>query len=566
VVNTHCLGCHNEANKTTAPFGDSKITSEYAWEGTCSNATYTTRATCIAASGTWTPGTSVDLRYSQTGTATWGKYTTYTNAAPKNIVKAYSAHGNAGNNARGWNTTNGVDGAITDTSSNVNVLCFDCHNAHGSTVTGTTTSYTSATTNGGILKDVTSGLGGYTITYKPSAGGAAFAWNNTTGYSGGNTFNPGAGLCFDCHENASANVIGPWGYNATFGATQAIISYWEKSVQWAGNVGVNPSGPQLRYAYKNAKATAGTHFGASSPLAEPNAPTQATTIKGLCTACHDPHGISTAVGTCSNTAYVTRATCLAAAGTWTSTPAYGLPLLKGTWLTSPWKEDAAPANTNENRGGGDSGSPKAYAGASTPGYHIDQNTFETITTSTSSTQEWVWPGTKKIAEADVQFGGLCLQCHAKANINPNTNNTWESYDRIHNTVKGWADPSHSGSNIGNAIHAYACSKCHTPHDGCLPRLMIQNCLDWEHRGRVASGGTQPAAAQSLSGSKGSGTGRFPAGGGGTGSSKAFVVPSGGVGPWFAGNTAKTLNQCHNVTNAGGTTYPGSLQWNSKTPW
>ena len=538
-INTHCLGCHNDANLNTQSFGDGKKTSQYAWDGN-----------------------SIAARYSQTGTTTWGKYTTTTNAAQKNLTKAFSAHGNAANNARGWSATIGVDGAITNTSGGVNVLCFDCHNSHGSSVSGMTTSYTSATTNGAILKDTTAGLGAYAMTYQPQA---------SDGSGSRVAANPGASLCFDCHMTANAGTT-PWGYTGTYGATQAIIGYSEKP-GWKGGSS-NPAGAQQRYAYKNNVVSAGGHFGASSALGT----TPMGTINGLCTPCHDPHGVSpTNVGTCSNTSYFTKVSCQGAGGTWTAnatTEAYGVPLLKGTWMTSPYKEDAAPSATNERRGGSASG-PNAYAGASTPGYHIDQNTFENIATSTGTTGNWNWPGTVKMSENDTQFGGLCLSCHNKANLNPNTTTTWKSYDRIHNTVKGWANGAASGANNNNAIHAYSCSKCHTPHNSCLPRLMVTNCIDYNHRGQVASGGT-PGQQAPQQGSRGAGQGRFPAGGGGNVSSNAtdrYTVPNGGIGAWFAGNGGLTtgrstpaLNECHNVSNAGGTTHPTSQLWNTKTPW
>jgi hypothetical protein len=243
-------------------------------------------------------------------------------------------------------------------------------------------------------------------------------------------------------------------------------------------------------------------------------------------------------------------------------------------MTSPYKEDAAPSATNEKRGGSaNNGEPVAYALSSTPGYKIDQNTFENIATSTATTGDWQWPGTQKLSQTAAQFGGLCLSCHTQAAINPTTSGgTWSSMDRIHNTVKGWGG---TGANASNAIHAFSCSKCHTPHSSCLPRLMISNCLDYSHRGRVASGGTAGQLALTI-GSRGQGRGQFPGGGGGNVASNAvdrYLVPNGGIGQWFGGNgglttgsSAPALNQCHNVAGAGGTTWPSSQRWNAVTPW
>ena len=164
-LNQHCLGCHDNDSAAAQPFGDGKTPKQYAWDGT-----------------------TVAARYSQTGTTTWGKYTGTTNASKKNIAKAFSSHGNAAANGRGWSTTTGVDGTISNTSGSINVLCFDCHNSHGSNANGTTTNYTSATTNGGILKDTTDGIGGYSMSYKPASGGT------TTTH---NAYASGAALCFD---------------------------------------------------------------------------------------------------------------------------------------------------------------------------------------------------------------------------------------------------------------------------------------------------------------------------------------------------------------------------------
>jgi hypothetical protein len=186
-LNPHCLGCHNDDynNYTTGGgiFGDGKAPNQYAWDGT-----------------------SVSARYSQTGTTPWGKYSG-ANITPKNLrTKAFSAHGNAENNEGGWdlaetwpNTRNG----------SLNVACFDCHNSHGSTVEGPTTSYAvTATAYGGILKDTAAGKGGYLIDYQPVVGGTI---------ENKNLRNAGASLCLDCHLTADGSADSkPWGYQSTF--------------------------------------------------------------------------------------------------------------------------------------------------------------------------------------------------------------------------------------------------------------------------------------------------------------------------------------------------------------
>ncbi|MCP6717847.1 hypothetical protein NL524_31680, partial [Klebsiella pneumoniae] len=73
------------------------------------------------------------------------------------------------------------------------------------------------------LKATSNGIGGYTADYTPYAGGDAVEPNK-------NAYNPGAALCFDCHNTASAGATAPWGYGptasgGTFGSTQAIYGY-----------------------------------------------------------------------------------------------------------------------------------------------------------------------------------------------------------------------------------------------------------------------------------------------------------------------------------------------------
>lgn len=471
-INRHCLGCHSAKNDAATPFGDGKTPKQYAWDST-----------------------SIDARYSQTGTTPWGKYSG-ANVSPKNTqTKAYSAHGNTAANARGWNTSE----TWPNTSDAVNVLCYDCHNSHGSSAgsaTAKTTSYITATTNGGLLKDTTSGQGGYTMSYKPAAGGSA---------ADHNTYNPGAGLCFDCHMTETSGTK-PWGYKDTFKASQIIMGYNDTAY-----FGTGTNGPQQRYPYKaSAGQNKGGHFGASASLATP----VNGTIGGLCTPCHDPHGVSMTLGTNQQ---------------------YGVPLLKGSWMTSPYKEDAAPSgfisvggSGGEGRGGTDR--------ASAPGYKIDQNTFGS---------SWTTGTAGKITQTDAQFAGLCMNCHAKTAINPTTtgsSSNWKTVDRIHNTVKGWGG---AGANASNAVHAFTCSKCHAPHNSALPRLMATNCLDYSHRGQVASGGAPNKA--SGRGEDGSGGGGFPAGGTGNGGSLGFGSRS-----------------CHDNTNSSG--WPENQRWNTKTLW
>lgn len=464
-VTTHCLGCHCDQNNGTQPFGDGKTPRQYAWDAT-----------------------SIAARYSQTGVTTWGKYSTVTNAAKKRIAKAYSAHGKAAANLRGWDTVNGVDGTISNTSGAVNVECFDCHNSHGSSVVGTTTRYVSATINGGILKDTTSGVGGYSVSYRPYTGGTILAKNRR---------NPGASLCLDCHLNAGATRT-PWGYTTTYGASQPILGYWDSPY-----MGYSGAGVKKRYTYKSVSLFKGGHFGASSALSGP----VMGSIDGLCTPCHDPHGVSP-----------------------TLERQYAVPLLKGTWITSPYKEDVTPAANS-------SMTNRVSIGPGVP-YFIDQNTFGAN----------IGAAVAGVSHTVDQSSGLCLTCHPQTSLTVTTTpaapNAWKSKNRIHESVKGWKTSS------GTVRHAYTCSKCHSVHSASvLPRLMVTNCLDSNHKGRLQKT-PSPVISGSGSGDWGfGGSGRIP----GTYSSTGDSAP---------GNFIVTCHESPTANGGAGT----NQGWNGVTPW
>jgi hypothetical protein len=185
-------------------------------------------------------------------------------------------------------------------------------------------------------------------------------------------------------------------------------------------------------------------------------------INGLCTPCHDPHGVSPTLG---------------------SYMGYAVPLLKGTWLTSPYREDAPPT-TMPTRGSysgksgnmsmsWDKGDLKGGAGdvQAPVSYNTDRNTFG--------------PG-KYIAEEDGQFGGLCLKCHRKEKL------TTDRSGAVHRAVKGWG---------ANKEHALPCSKCHQSHNSGLPRLMQTNCLESGPAGLRDSGTVSWSSGRNEGGNK-----------------------------------------------------------------
>lgn len=504
-VTPHCIGCHSDQNNETRPFnvvdpehGDCKTPRQYAWDRS-----------------------SIESRYSDPGTATLGKYNT-PNAAKKLVTKAFSAHGNAVANQGGQDPVTGVDGTTPNSRGGLyNVQCFDCHASHGSMVGGITSSYTTfnGTKNGGNLKETQAGKGGYPMSYMATANP-----NPTTV----NPYQAGAGQCFDCHETAVSNTQlspvskSPWGYTETFGATAPIKEYRDNP-RFSGSY----SGASQFSSYRAGKRTLGGHFKAShknpeSPNYDTSGASEVTvmgTIDGLCTPCHDPHGVSPALG---------------------NKKPYALPILKGTWLSSPYKEDGPPLATPTSFGDYDDGwssGGRPYPQKPNPQpagvWRTDRNTFNLADLSVAGNYPVAY---SRVSEEAETFAGLCLSCHAKDTLTTEASEVstasipWATSSRIHRSVKGW------GWNDGETPreHSYTCSKCHKPHASGLPRLMQTNCLNSTHRGKVVSGGT-PGRGDA---------GEFPLG---------FYYPN--------------SNNCHAAPTANGAAgWPNNQRWNLVTPW
>lgn len=285
-ITVHCLSCHGDEAMKSTPFGgDPNTPAKYAWDKE-----------------------SIASRYARKDTTSWGKYSTANSNRKKQVSKALSAHGNAAANEGGWKELIGYDGEMPLSrggKSAKNVECFDCHNSHGSSISGVTSSYTTfdSSSNGGILKQTVPGQSGYKTAYQPSV--------NSYGRSK-NPFNPGAGLCFDCHETSSAGTT-PWGYSSTFGAAKPVMGY-KDTAGFADGI----KGSSGKFGSKQGRGEiASSHLKSGTPLQHP----PAGQINGLCTPCHDPHGVSRSLG---------------------ENIGYAVPLLKGSWLTSPYREDGPP--------------------------------------------------------------------------------------------------------------------------------------------------------------------------------------------------------------------------------
>jgi len=418
-ANSFCLGCHDTTNASSVPF----TTTEGAQDLSPSNY-----------DGSYG---SIEARYGDTGTTTSHSYNPGTYNVVPNLTKAYSPHGNPANNQM-KNVVSGAWSNDSQTNSTDAIGCLDCHNAHGSDALAD-----DGTNFNGIT--YSSNIGGYkggllrtTSTYDP---------DETTAYSAATD------LCFDCHLGDDANA--PKDYT-NFGAARAVHEYYDAG-RWGTSDTWSPT-----FSYKNGDNSGnmrGGHFGASSALTN-----SASGINGSCMACHDPHGTPTG-------GYI---------GTGT-TRARMAPALKGTWMSSPYKEDrvadtgsATDSNTyggvlNGNANGSQARITPAFAynnpanlgagfgtgnnsfgtyaagGSGYDGYFIDDNTFGSTYASSSNCNPWRDDGAisaTHISEGVNDFGGLCLECHTATNLqNINYSNGTDANIYVHNTVKGWFNTS-----------------------------------------------------------------------------------------------------------------------------
>jgi hypothetical protein len=337
---------------------------------------------------------------------------------------------------------------VSATPNTINVVCLSCHDGTGS-----------AFSTGGAPVDVSTRWGNTTTVdfNKYADGGASFpntvpvitksysphalpgnnqAKDESTPDQGGTT----AIGCVECHS-AHGSTLGS-GVNATMGTGDKMLNSnggtytKEEDLCWGchsaamdyygeGN-GTNWEGfwDNSIASYKAGNFVS-SHFYPSknntwSGGSPPGSPTRSNVY---CSSCHINHGISS-----SDTNH-----------------AYRVPILRDTWLTSPYKEDRAPGSvvdTSYNSSSNNFGPlPRVsadkdqsnvapgggYSGSSTSGwdgYFIDQNTFGTGT---------------YIDETENQFAGLCLNCHPQASImvlDPSGPNEW----RGHNVVK-WDTPT-----------------------------------------------------------------------------------------------------------------------------
>ncbi len=441
-----CLMCHG--GTPVQAFGDGLYTTAYAWDGK-----------------------QVGDKYSQTGTDRYSPYdsNTYNVTPAYYVTKANSPHFMPGANKRGIATT----GAWSDSggSDTTPVHCLHCHNAHASDVgsnlrwedngagAATVPSYSGAL-HGILISSV--GMGATTTswrTYHPTADAAA------------NGPSAEADVCFDCHLGTGTDRPRTYG---SYGVTAPITDYFSGA---AGRWRTTDAWDTQSFTYKTPNA-AGRNIKSTHWLGTSAATIMLldTNTKGMCTPCHDPHGVTT----------LTNSTYLSVGD---ATAGYGnrkFPLLRGNWLTSPYKEDRAgdisttnstlifdpdgtatlathpgavprahpelwfnnPPNIGGGYGTGISGAGTYGVGSAGghDGYFIDDNTWGVGGTlkfwwtssgsSNVSTKHPLYPanGPLRPAGTYTDHAGLCSVCHTSAALK--TGAAIQTLNSLHNTVKG----------------------------------------------------------------------------------------------------------------------------------
>jgi predicted CXXCH cytochrome family protein len=313
---------------------------------------------------------------------------------------------------------------------------------------------------------------GSSIASPTKAKGAAFSAQPT--FTGGKMINSAEpALCWNCHDATTpAKVRDYWGDTTTAGT------------HWTGTL-------NSQFGYKR-RAISSTH--------EVNG----AGTGNQCSICHNPHGAS-------------------------ATGQYYSPMLRGSWMTSPYFEDRIGKLTTTTHSAAYSGltqsrlgprvestvafnKPKALgngydngAGTGQDGYFIDENTFGVTGTATST-----WTASPVTAKhltgaTDANFGGLCATCHSDATQSTGQAGTvaamktfltsgitagglgqtgWGT--QIHNTVKGWAQAGTTGDTVNPtnnpAMHGYPKSgtmTCYAYSTSCSSAWATWKGYNWQ---------------------------------------------------------------------------------------
>jgi hypothetical protein len=399
---TDCEKCHDEpssdgdvvlkvwdanatagsANFTTVTYTAATAATANAFCLSCHDAD----TTKIIFTGNETEPPDIETRWNDTSTAGYNKYppgannTTKPNTVPV-VNKAYSPHAMPITNVSkpaGQMTALPATWGSRTISDAAPVACLDCHPAHGSNLAS------------GV--NATMGTGGKMLF---DDNGALTTEEN---------------LCWTCHTKGMDY----------YGDDTTNNQSWRGN--WLGYVPYKRGGFRSSHFFPSKTNTwtlAGTAPSDSTGTAQTGVPT-GTRTSVYCSTCHNPHGVSS---------------------TGDSNPAYRLPILRGTWLTAPYKEDRAPGATQDTTGvftseisnnfsgplprtvpsreQSDAHPGRGYAPQASAtgheGFFIDQNTFAVGT---------------YITESDTLFAGLCMTCHSQSTL---TGLTWKG----HRSVKGW---------------------------------------------------------------------------------------------------------------------------------
>jgi hypothetical protein len=123
-----------------------------------------------------------------------------------------------------------------------------------------------------------------------------------------------------------------------------------------------------------------------------------------------------------------------------SVNSYGATIGTGAARISPSFADNNPSNLGAGFGtGNNSFGTYAAGGSGYDGYFIDDNTFGNSNINSTASNPW---GSGAItatylSQADTDFGGLCLGCHTKTNLQAVSYSNGTDTIKVHNTVKGW---------------------------------------------------------------------------------------------------------------------------------
>ncbi len=249
------------------------------------------------------------------------------NVVPKDqITKAYSPHGQINSNQGGYTLTTNWSNRRTGSATR-NVYCMDCHNSHGSAVAFTwwqTPASPSVITGGNPRTEPVGDA--VTYDYIPTANGSVYSAN--------------ADFCWDCHLDDDQGSL-PAGFRklSDFGSYSQDVGMYRENISstGSGTPGRWVSGNDYigSFSAPSNRPFVSDHFQMDAASMENSlaSPFTAANVRDMgCSACHDPHGVSSAQ----------------------ADMAYMVPALKGTWVTSPYKEDRPPrSDYTGSRGGAD---------------------------------------------------------------------------------------------------------------------------------------------------------------------------------------------------------------------